>query len=400
MPAPAARPAPGRIHPTDLGAAVTLAAFCVVVGRKQPLTFPDARPADVAQAVIITVTCLGLAVRRSAPSWSVLIGSAGVAVYLGCSYTGGPVLLVPLVGMFFAGYHLTRGRVWQLSAAFAVFLAVAVATTDAPAAQAWVWLIAWPPMAAALGLAGAARRRHEVDQAERDEEEDRRQHAEARQQLAEARLQTARDLHDVVGHSLASITILAGAGSRRVDVDPASAKEVLDEIRAVSATALADVRQALDALNDPTQAILEDSDVSMPRLVDRLRRVGLRIDDRIEVDLDQLDPAAATALHRIAQESLTNVMRHAGSLHASITVVAAGDGVEMTIADWGTGGGGEITEGVGLSGMRRRAEELGGQLSVAWGRGGGLRVVAWLPVVRSRPATLEGADSTIGAPPS
>lgn len=247
MAAPAARSAPGWTHPTDLGGAVALAAFCIVVGRKQPLTFPGARPADLAQAVIIAVACLGLALRRSMPSVSVLIGSAGVALYLGCSYTGGPVLLVPLVGMFFAGYHLTRARVWQLAGAFAVFLAVAVVTTDAPAAQVWVWLLAWPPIAAALGLAGAARRRHELDLAERDEEEDRRQHAEARRQLAEARLQTARDLHDVIGHSLASITILAGAGSRRVETDPAAAKEVLDEIRAVSATALSDVRRPTGA---------------------------------------------------------------------------------------------------------------------------------------------------------
>lgn len=384
MAAPASRPAPGWIHPTDLGGAVALAAFCIVVGRKQPLTFPGARPADLAQAVIIAVACLGLALRRPMPSVSVLIGSAGVAVYLGCSYTGGPVLLVPLVGMFFAGYHLTRARVWQLAGTFAVFLAVAVVTTDAPAAQAWVWLLAWPPMAAALGLAGAARRRHELDLAERDEEEDRRQHAEARRQLAEARLQTARELHDVIGHSLASITILAGAGSRRVETDPAAAKEVLDEIRAVSATALSDVRQALDALNDPAQAFLGDDGADLAHLIERLRRVGLVVDDRIEVDPGSLDPAVATALHRIAQESLTNVMRHSGSLHASIAVQRSHGGVLMTVSDDGNGAV-DLQEGRGIQGMRRRAEELGGRLSIVGSGTGetgrsGLSVVVWVPV--------------------
>lgn len=381
MASPAVRSQPGSVRATDVGIAVALAGFCILVGLKQPLTFPDARDADLAQALIIAGTCLPLAVRRPMPALAVLGSAAGMALYLGRSYTGGPVLLVPLVAMFLAGYALSRRRIWELIAAFAVMLAVAVATTAAPAAQAWVWFVAWPPMAAALGFAGAARRRHEVDVAKRKEEADRREHAEARRQLAEVRLQTARDLHDVIGHSLASITILAGAGSRRVEADPAAAKEVLDEIRAVSATALADVRQALEALNDPTQAIVgDDADASLQRLVGRLRRVGLRIDERFDVDLDALDPAVLSALHRIAQESLTNVMRHAGSLHATITVSAAADGVEMSITDRGAGTGGDIDEGIGIAGMRRRAEELGGQLSVGWGPpGSGLRVVAWIP---------------------
>ena len=379
MASPSVDPTRERIRPLDVGVGVALAAFCVLVGLKQPHTFPAARDADVEQAVIIAITCLALVVRRPAPAVSVLVSGAGLALYLGRSYTGGPVLLVPVLAMFLAGYQLTRRTIWQLSVAFAALLAVAVAASAAPAVQSWVWLIAWPPMVAGAGSAGAARRRHELDLAAQREEADRRQHAEARQQLAEARVQTAREVHDVVGHSLASITLLAGAGSRRVDADPAAAKEVLEEIRALSATALSDVRQALAAMNDPTQAIRDRSDASMVRLVDRLRRVGLRIDEQIDVELHDLEAPVALALHRIAQESLTNVMRHAGSLHASIGVRRVGGGVEMTIVDRGAPGG-EIREGIGISGMRRRAEELGGQLSVGWGGDGeGLRVVTWIP---------------------
>lgn len=371
-----------------MAVAVGLAAFCILVGRKQPLTFPEAREADLFQAFVIAATCLPLAAWRPVPASAAIASSLGSAVYLAFGYTGGPILLVPLLAMYLAGRAVSRAQVFQLVVAYVLILVVAAAVTPAPATQAWVWVLAWPALAAALALGGNAVHRHEVDTMARSVEEELRQHAEARRQLAEARLQMARDLHDVLGHSLASITILAGAGSRRVEADPDAAREVLDEIRAVSATALADVREALSALNDPTRAIVEDSRADLDHLIARLRRVGLRIDEHIDIDWESVDPAVATALHRIAQESLTNVMRHAGSLHATVEISRVADGVEMVVADRGTGGR-AIVEGVGISGMRRRAEELGGRLSVGptSGRNGdgatpdpGVSVVAWLPL--------------------
>lgn len=112
--------------------------------------------------------------------------------------------------------------------------------------------------------------------------------------------------------------------------------------------------------------------------------MGLVVDDRIEVDPASLDPAVATALHRIAQESLTNVMRHSGSLHASIAVQQSHGGVLMTVSDEGNGAA-DLQEGRGIHGMRRRAEELGGRLSIVGSGPGetersGLSVVVWVPV--------------------
>lgn len=376
------RPTHAKARAVDVGIAVAVAVFCIVIGRRQPSTDPGARPADLLQAFVIAATCLPLALRRPAPVVTAVLSSIGCAVYLAYGYTGGPVLLVPLAGIYVAGYALPRRRLWQLLAAYSVLTVGATWIATGHWADELLWFLGWPPIAGVVGVAGNARRRHDIGLAERAAEEDRRQFAEARQRLAEERLQTARDVHDVVGHSLASITLLAAAGSRRVAADPDSAREVLDEIRAVSATALSDVRRALEALNDPAQAIRAEDDDDLRALVARLRRVGLRIDERLDVDLDALEPAVRAGLHGIAQESLTNVMRHAGSLHATVTVEPTDDGVVLVVADAGVGGRGAVPEGVGITGMRRRAEELGGTLDVRWGDRPdrrGLHVVASIP---------------------
>ncbi|HEX2550516.1 MAG TPA: hypothetical protein VHK64_02900, partial [Nocardioidaceae bacterium] len=141
MASAAVRPTHGRIRVTDVGLAVALTVFCVLVGRKQPLTFPAARPADAFQVVLIAVTCLALAVRRPFPAVAALVSVAGCAAYLGFGYTGGPVLLVPLVAMYLAGYAIALKEVWPLLAVYTALLVVAAIVTDAPAAQAWVWVL-------------------------------------------------------------------------------------------------------------------------------------------------------------------------------------------------------------------------------------------------------------------
>lgn len=363
-----------------VAAAVTV--FCLIVARHQPVTSPDARHPDLVQTVAIVVSCAPLALRRVAPAWAAMVTTLGVAWYLARGYVGGPVLLVPFVSMFYAGYGIGKRGLQYLLVGFAAL--VVAGTVASPVRESeWMWALGWPPIAAALAYAGAIRRRQEDDRGARAEATEHREHAEARRQLAEERVRMARELHDVVGHSLASITLLAGAGSRRVDGDPQSAREVLDEIRNVSVTALAEVRRAIDALGEPGRSVLAEQQVELGVLLDRVRRVGLHVTDRIEVDPDALPRDVAVAIQRVAQESLTNVMRHSGAGAASVELVAAGDGVELRVADAGTApAGGAVVEGRGIAGMRGRVEELGGQLTVARSATGGVVVTAWLPTAR------------------
>lgn len=362
----------------DVLFAAAITAFCIVVAQHQPVTEPDARDPDVWQTLAIVAACAPLALRRIAPAWGAMITTLGTAWYLARGYVGGPVLLAPFVAMFYAGYGVGKRGLQYLIVAFAAL--VIAATLASPVRESeWMWSIGWPPIAAALAYAGAARRRHEEERGARAEAAEVREHAEARRQLAEERVRMARDLHDVVGHSLASITLLAGAGARRVDGDPDSAREVLEEIRSVSVTALADVRRAIDALGEPGRSVLAEQEVELQMLLDRVRRVGLQVTDRIEVDPSTLPHDVGVAVRRIVQESLTNVMRHSGARAATVELAAAGDGVELRVADDGSCDG-ELAEGNGIAGMRDRVEELGGQLAVTRTPDGGVVVTAWLPV--------------------
>lgn len=377
-----ASPLDRRVRSLDVALAVVVTVFCVAVGQRQGMDPDAARGADALQAVVIAICGLPLAVRRPFPVAVMLVSSGAASAYLALGYTGGPVLLLPFVAVYWAGYASPRRRLVMLLALYTVVLVGATLFSSASSSEdPWIWLIGWPAIATALAFAGSGKRRHDLDRAARAGERDEREHAEARRQLAEERVRLAREVHDVVGHSLASITLLAGAGSRRVSGDPDSAREVLEEIRMVSATALAEVRQAIDALGDPTQQALGDGDCDVPRLLDRLARVGLRVDRELEVDLCDLPHGVGVGLYRIVQESLTNVMRHSGALQATLRIRRRGGGVEVCVSDTGTSGPRPLHEGIGLVGMRDRAEALGGQFTAGWTDAGGLAVTAWVPAV-------------------
>jgi len=211
-----------------------------------------------------------------------------------------------------------------------------------------------------------------------------------RQSATEAeRLRIARELHDVLAHSLSQISVQAGVGLHLFDADPQRAKDSLASIKETSGRALDEVRGVLGMLRadgeQPAKAPEPDLD-SLPELVRTVRDAGLRV--TVSTDLVAPVPSAVQfAIYRIVQESLTNVLRHSGSREATVRVAEAGTpgitregGWVVEIVDNGpttivtTHG-----RGRGLVGMRERAENLGGRLSADAVADGGFRVVAEIP---------------------
>jgi signal transduction histidine kinase len=211
--------------------------------------------------------------------------------------------------------------------------------------------------------------------------------AEAERRLGEERLRIAREVHDVVAHSMVAINVRAGVAAHLLDDDPDQAREALLQIKRTSGDALTDLRATLGVLRDPGQeapvgpaAGLDD----LEAVAGQLRAAGVEV----VVDVDTVGMVSTTvhsAGYRIVQEALTNVLRHANARAVTVVVRADDDMLTIVVADDGTGSGQPSAgAGAGVRGMRERAEALGGTLRAGPGDGGGWRVEATLPLTRAQ----------------
>lgn len=212
-----------------------------------------------------------------------------------------------------------------------------------------------------------------------------RSHAAAEAVTAE-RLRIARELHDMVAHSIGIIAIQAGVGARVIDTQPAQARAALRTIEATSRDTLAGLRRTLGALRRPESASSLDP---TPGLDDLDRLVAAGADAGIRVDLRRVGRGSVPddiglAVFRIVQEAVTNVVRHAGTDTCRVVVEQRPDELGVEVTDDGRGGpvGGE---GHGIVGMRERVALLGGRFTAAPRPEGGFRVVVRLPL----PAAVE-----------
>jgi signal transduction histidine kinase len=226
----------------------------------------------------------------------------------------------------------------------------------------------------------AARRRAEQDER-------------ARRAVAEERLRISREVHDVVSHSLSVIAVRSGVGRMVAEERPDEARAALATIEDVSRAALDELRRLLSAIREPVGAPGAAELAPMPRLADvgalveGLAATGLPATLAVEGAERPLSPLLEASAYRIVQESLTNVVRHAGHVptrvtlaygEAALAVVVEDDGRAAAGASAGTGPAGPGS-GLGLAGMAQRAELFGGTLEHGPRPGGGFRVAAQLP---------------------
>jgi signal transduction histidine kinase len=202
----------------------------------------------------------------------------------------------------------------------------------------------------------------------------------------EERRRLRRDLHDGLGPSLAAIGMRAGAAEALVREDPERASQLLAELQVEVTDAVADVRRLVDALRPP--AIDEVGLIGALRLAaDRLEAPGApTLVVESDGQLPDLPAAVEVAAYRIGTEAMTNAVRHAGAASCSLRLVG-GDDLTVVVEDDGHGLPAAPRAGIGLTSMRERAAELGGECRVEPRPGGGTRVVARLPLVLApRPA--------------
>jgi signal transduction histidine kinase len=201
------------------------------------------------------------------------------------------------------------------------------------------------------------------------------------------RVRIARELHDVLAHSLSQINVQAGVALHLIDKQPSKARDALSSIKDTSKTALDEVRSVLGVLRaegGPDAPLVPEPDLSrLPRLAESTIAQG--VDVQLETSVTDVSKPIQLALYRIVQESLTNIVRHAAASRATVTLREVGDTYELVVSDDGAGAKASARSGEGgrgLLGMRERAELLGGTLDAGPGSDGGFDVRATIPTGR------------------
>jgi signal transduction histidine kinase len=204
----------------------------------------------------------------------------------------------------------------------------------------------------------------------------------AEERAAQERARIARELHDVVAHGMSVITVQAAYGRLVVETRPAEAAGALAAIETTGRQSLAELRRLLAVLRTgeagPAQGEPAPGLADLAQLVERTARAGVRVEVSVHGEVEPLGPGLEVSAYRIVQEALTNVVKHAGTDTARVTVEHRPDAVVLDIVDHGRGGH-VRTAGYGLTGMRERAALFGGTVLAGPMPDGGFKVSATLP---------------------
>ena len=347
-------------------------------------------------ALVILATA-PIAFRRRNPVWSLAFVLGG---QLACEgwHVFGPSWLAVLVGVYSLGAH-TDGR-RRTYACVGALIVVLVGGTLA-IVEGDVDLIDVIP---AVGLLTAAfvigdnvrrRRQHLESLADRADRAERERDLLARERVAEERNRIARELHDIVAHSVSVMVIQASAARRNLAARPHEATELLENVERTGRQTMDELRQVLGVLrSDEARALA----VPLPTLADLPGLVdGGAVPTRMTItgDPEHVPAGVAISVYRIVQEALTNAHRHAGpgaSVDVQITCAAAD--VTVAVSDDGRGASSANgDDGYGLIGMRERATAAGGSFRAGPRRGGGWSVTATIPFQAT--ADTDGGPTTL-----
>ncbi len=338
-------------------------------------------PAAIALSVVIAGA---LGVRRRWPLAAYLVGSAAMSIEALLVLASAVSPYANLIGLYSVGLYASRRRalLGPAIAVVGVFTYIAgqglVAPPD-PAGVLLVWILAW-----ALGYGGARR--------QEDREAARRL---LRQRVvADERARIARELHDLVGHTVNVMLVQAGAARRVLDRDPDQTRDLLTSLECTGREALDELDRVLgllrrngsashqhQAYDDPIEEpMLAPGLADLGRLTDRMGEAGMRITVDIDPAARRVPRTLDVSAYRIVQEALTNTVKHGRADSADVTVRHSGHALDIEVCDDGRGAAGGYTPGRGLLGIHERVTTFGGSLDHGVAQPHGFRLHAVLPI--------------------
>jgi signal transduction histidine kinase len=333
--------------------------------------------------------CVALAFRRRAP-----VASFGVLAFAGLLQFALDIPVQPfdfalLIGLFTVAAYRSRRVAFV---AFAVCEVGAVLAVIRWEERPWGAIFAPTILgfvALMLGHSLRMRRDYLIQLEERAARLEFERDQQAQIAAAAERARIARELHDVVAHSLSVMVAQADGASYAIDSDLPRAKSAMLNVAQTGRDALAEMRRLLGVLrtSDSASGIAPQPGVEqLGELVDSVRRAGLPVELHLAGDPRPLPRGMELTAYRIVQEALTNTLKHGGAhSHAWVTIEYGGEAVELRIEDDGTGAPEprQSDPGAGLAGMRERAALYGGRVVAGSRPGGGFRVIAQLPLPQS-----------------
>ncbi len=370
-------------HPfaSDAALAVALAAFVLSDVWTSGDYLTASKAIYVPAGLLMT---LPLAWRRRAPL-PVAAVVMGALVFESLAVGSAPTQDAPLVGWLLAIYsvaaHCDRAA------------ALAGGALSLGAGLVWIGIDDFFFPVVVFGgawLAGRMVRQREVHARvaeERSAALDRERVANARAAAAEERAQIARELHDILSHSVSVMVVQAGAERMAQGSDRAATAETLKAIENTGRQALIEMRRLLGMLRvggEPPAHTPQPTLRELDELVAQVREAGLPVELQVEGEPAALPPGVAISAYRIVQEALTNVLKHAGPAQARVVVRYASRELELEIADDGRGSATIGDAGHGLVGMRERVALYGGDFDAGTRNGGGFVVRARLPLATTQ----------------
>jgi len=342
--------------------------------------------------LLVIGSILPIAWRRSFPIRSGLFVSTAQIIAANLSIIGAEFIGVTIalysIGAHSAGARRTRA-VWAITAATSVLFVLGVIVDELDIGS---FVSSTVVLVTAFVLGDNLRRRREKADSltERAERAEREQALIAEQQVSAERTRIARELHDVVAHSVSVMVIQAAAARRNLRESPDVAAVALGNIEETGRQTMTELRGILGVLRSDTD---DSSRTPQPTLadLDALVRGSTDLPIRLRVvgDLDRLAPSIMLTAYRIAQESITNIRRHAGPVtSAEVVIERVADRLTIAITDDGRGAAAPRSgePGYGIIGMSERVTAVGGTATAGPRKGGGWQVVVSLPTPADSPA--------------
>ena len=363
--------------------AVALVAFAISVGLvNRSGSDPALRDPDVLAYGLLATHSLSLVLRRSRPLGAVALSLATGVAYSAAGY---PLALTPvaLPVVYTAATRLREpvSRRLLVAALLASTLGATFApgptNTGVPLLVAGAWFLGHYVRARRLYTDALETKNRQLEQAQLEL---------ARQAVTEERLRIARELHDVVAHSMSVVAVHAGTGRMVASEDPAAAERALATIEATTRSALGEMRRLLGVLrsgdgDEPAALVPAPGLGDLDELVAEVVRSGVDVELNVHGERPSVPAGIDLSAYRVVQEALTNVIKHAGPTRAVVDVRYSHSGVTVEVTSDGVGGvAPTVPGGHGLIGMKERVAVHGGALEAGPLAAGGFRVVASFPV--------------------
>ncbi|WTL45800.1 histidine kinase [Streptomyces sp. NBC_01497] len=379
------------------------AGITLVVQAAETIPFVVPRGAGLPPATwtaygMTALTVAPLLWRRRAPVTVLLAVYAAQALYLLAPDGPGQVMPYNALTALYTVAVLSpaRRRVGALVFSFVLVLPATALNTG----QAKELLVSLFLVGAAYGLGRLTRVRQEYTRAVEDRaaQLERLARIEAEQAVAGERARIAREMHDVLSHAVSLMVVQAEAGPVALRTAPERALAAFDAISETGRDAMVQLRGMLGLLRAesgsgarPVPRSPRPGLADLPELVGRVAAGGLAVSYTTTGVARPVPPSVGATVHRVVQEALTNVVRHADAHTARVVLAYGTDTLEITVVDdgRGTGDGGAVSGGLGLLGVRERAAALGGSTYAGHGPGGqGFRVAVELPLPTPREGSL------------